>query len=210
MTNSMISRGHPALQAAGWMAVSIASFVLMAVAARQLSGHMPAVEILFLRSAVSLLILVLLRPRLGVSAFATRRLGLHVARNVIHFGGQYAWVWGIALAPLAVVTAIEFTTPVWVALLAALFLGERITPPRGVAIAGGIAGVLVIAHPGTGAFGPGALVVLVGTLFFAASILMVKALLRTDRLTAIVFYMSLIQLPMGLAGTLPLWCVPGW
>src|SRR5262249_18911367 len=144
MTNSMISRGHPALQAAGWMAVSIASFVLMAVAARQLSGHMPAVEILFLRSAVSLLILVLLRPRLGVSAFATRRLGLHIVRNVIHFAGQYAWVWGIALAPLAVVTAIEFTTPVWVALLATALLRDHLPPPRLVAVGDGIVGVLIM------------------------------------------------------------------
>src|SRR5690349_11436118 len=181
----MISRRHPALRAAGWMAVSIASFVLMAVAARQLSGHVAPVQILFLRSAVSLLILVLLRPRLGVGAFATRRLGLHIVRNIIHFAGQYAWVWGIALAPLAVVTAIEFTTPVWVALLAALLLRERIPPPRRLAIATGVVGVFTIVRPGLSAFGPAALIVLAGAFCFAVAILMVKTLLRTDRVTAV-------------------------
>jgi drug/metabolite transporter (DMT)-like permease len=204
----MISRGHPALRAAGWMAVSIASFVLMAVAARQLSGHMAPVEILFVRSAVSLLILVLLRPRLGVGAFATRRLGLHIVRNIIHFAGQYAWVWGIAFAPLAVVTAIEFTTPVWVALLATALLREHLPPPRLVAVAAGIVGVLIIVRPGASAFGPAALIILAGAFCFAAAILFVKALLRTDSVTAVVFYMSVIQLPMGLAGSLFVWVRP--
>ena len=129
--------GRPALVATGWMIGSLTSFVLMTVAARQLSGRLGTFEILFLRSLVALAVLVALRPRLGAGAFATRRLGLHVARNLVHFCGQYAWVWGIAITPLAVVTAIEFTSPVWVALLAALILGERLTPPRWTAIAGG-------------------------------------------------------------------------
>ena len=174
------------------MLASIASFVLMAVAARQLSAHMAPAEILFLRSAVALVILIVLRPRLGADAFATRQLGLHVARNLIHFVGQYAWVWGIALSPLAVVTAIEFTTPVWVALLAAALLGEHIPPARRIAIAAGIVGVLIIVRPGVGAFGSAALIVLVGAFCFAAAILAAKTLLRTDHVTAVVFYMSLI------------------
>ena len=201
--------GRAAARAAAWMVLSVGSFILMAVAARQLSGHMLTFEILFMRSLVGLLILLALIPRLGPGAFATRRLGLHLMRNVVHFCGQYSWVWGIALAPLAVVTAIEFTSPVWVALLAALFLRERLTVPRWAAVVGGVAGVLVVTRPGAGAVGPGALVVLAGSFFFAAAILMVKSLLRTDRVTAIVWYMSLIQLPIGLAGALFGWVWPG-
>ena len=190
------------------MVLSLASFVLMTVAARQLSGRMATFEILFLRSLVALIILLALSPRLGGGAYATRRLGLHVARNVIHFCGQYAWVWGIAITPLALVTAIEFTSPVWVSLLAALLLGERLTLPRWAAIAGGVLGIIVIAQPGTSAFGRGALIVLGGSFCFAASVLVVKTLLRTDRVTAVVFYMSAIQLPLGLAGALFAWVWP--
>ena len=192
------------------MAVAIASFVLMTVAARQLTGRMPTVEILCLRSLLALIILLALRPRLGAAAYTTRRLGLHVARNAIHFLAQYAWVWGIALAPLAVVTAVEFTTPVWVALLAGLLLRERIPPARWAAIAGGVAGMLIIVRPGANAFGPAVLIVLAGAFGFAASTLIVKRLLRTDRVTAIVFHMSLIQLPMGLAGSVFVWVWPIW
>jgi drug/metabolite transporter (DMT)-like permease len=192
------------------MAASIASFVLMMVSARQLTNHLTTVEILFLRSLVALVILLVIWPRLGIEAYATHRLHLHVIRNAIHFCGQYAWVWGITLAPLAVVTAIEFTMPVWVALLAAVFLRERIASHRWVAIAGGIAGVLAIVHPGASAFGPAALIVLSGTFCYAGAVMIAKALLRTDRVTALVFYMSLLQLPMGLVGSLFVWVWPVW
>jgi drug/metabolite transporter (DMT)-like permease len=192
------------------MAASIASFILMSVAARQLTGHLGTFEILFLRSAVALVALLAIRPRVGAAAYETRRLPLHIARNAIHFLGQYAWVCGIGLAPLAVVTAVEFTTPVWVALLAAALLGERPTPPRWLAIGAGIAGVLVILRPGASAIDPAALIVLAGAFCFAASILVVKALLRTDQVTAVIFYMSLIQLPIGLVGALFSWVWPMW
>jgi len=201
---------RPPLRAVGWMAASIASFVLMTVAARQLTGRMSTVEILCLRSAVALVVLLALRPRLGAPAYRTRRLELHVARNAVHFLGQYAWVWGIALAPLAVVTAIEFTTPVWVALLAGALLRERLPPARWAAIAGGIAGIVIIVRPGASAFGPAALIVLAGAFCFACSILIVKQILRTDRVTVVIFYMSLIQLPMGLVGSLFVWVWPLW
>ena len=192
------------------MAVSIASFVLMTVAVRQLSGRMTAIQIVCLRSAVALLILLALAPYVGWSSYRTRRLGLHAVRNVTHFTGQYAWVLGLTLAPLALVTAIEFTMPVWVALLAAVFLGERLPPHRALAIASGIAGVLVIVRPGTGGFGTAVLVVLAGTLGFAISVLFVKELLRTDRVITVVFYMSLMQLPLGLAGSAWFWVWPSW
>lgn len=190
------------------MIASVASFVLMTVAARQLTGHMTTFEILFLRSLIALVILLAMKPRLAPDAFATRRLPLHIARNLVHFCGQFAWVWAIAFTPLAVVTAIEFTSPVWVALLAALLLGEHITPSRWAAIGGGVLGVLVIIRPGTSALTPGALITLGGTFCFAAAILFVKTILRTDRVTAVVFYMSLLQLPLGLAGALPAWVWP--
>ncbi|PWU23808.1 MAG: EamA family transporter [Candidatus Rokuibacteriota bacterium] len=202
--------GRHALRAAGWMASSIASFVLMAVAARQLSTRMSTMEILCLRSAVGLAVLLAIRGRLGPAAYVTHRLPLHIARNVVHFFGQYAWVYGIALAPLALVTAIEFTTPVWVALLAAVLLGERIPPARWVAIGSGLAGVLIVARPGASAFDSAALIVLGGALCFAAAIVTVKSLLRSDRVTAVVFYMNLIQLPMGLAGSWRVWVWPAW
>ncbi len=203
---------HPdlplALRAAAWMAGSLASFLLMSIAARELAGRLPTIEILFFRSAVALAILLALARPLGASAFVTRQPGLQVARNVVHFCAQYLWVWAIGLVPLAVVTAVEFTTPMWVAALATVILGERIGPHRRVAILCGLAGVALIVRPGVNAVGAGTPVALGAALGFAGSTLCVKTLLRTDRVAAVVFHMSVIQLPLGLLPSLPVWTTP--
>jgi drug/metabolite transporter (DMT)-like permease len=78
------------------------------------------------------------------------------------------------------------------------------------AIGGGLAGVALIVRPGTAAFGAPALVLLTAALCYAASILLVKSLLRTDRVPTILFYMSLIQLPFGLIPSLLVWVTPTW
>ena len=197
-----------ALRAAAWMGGSLASFVLMSVAARHLAGRVPTIEILLWRSVGALLILLALAPVIGRDGYRTRRPVLQVIRNVVHFCAQYLWVWAIALAPLAVVTAVEFTTPMWVAALAALVLGERIGAHRWVAIASGLAGIALIVRPGAGALGPATLVPLGAALGFAGSTLCVKALLRSDRVSAVVFHMCLIQLPLGLVPSLFVWVWP--
>ena len=197
-----------AIRAAAWMAGSLASFLLMSVAARELAGRLPTIEILFFRSAVALAILLALGRALGRDAFVTRRPGLQILRNVVHFCAQYLWVWAIGLAPLAVVTAVEFTTPMWVAALATVFLRERIGAHRRVAILCGLAGVVLIVRPGVAGIGAGTVIALGAALGFAGSTLCVKALLRTDRVAAVVFHMTLIQLPLGLLPSLPVWTTP--
>jgi drug/metabolite transporter (DMT)-like permease len=190
------------------MAGSLASFLLMSVAARELAGRLPTIEILFFRSAVALAILLALARALGRDAFVTRQPALQIVRNVVHFCAQYLWVWAIGLAPLAVVTAVEFTTPMWVAALATVFLHERIGAHRRVAILCGLAGVVLIVRPGVGGIGAGTTVALGAALGFAGSTLCVKTLLRTDRVAAVVFHMSLIQLPLGLLPSLSVWATP--
>jgi len=98
-----------ALRGALWMGGAVLSFSVMAVAVRELTRTLGSFEILFLRSLVSLAIMAALLPYCGLRALRTQRLGLHVARNVLHFGGQYAWVYAIGMLPLATVFAIEFT-----------------------------------------------------------------------------------------------------
>src|SRR5437899_13094760 len=96
-----------ALRGALWMVGALLSFSLMAVAVRELLHSMGNFEILALRSLVSLLIVLAVLPRFGLGRLRTRRFGLHVVRNVLHLGGQYAWVYAIAMLPLATVFAIE-------------------------------------------------------------------------------------------------------
>lgn len=190
------------------MGGALLSFSLMAIGVRELLRAMGPFEILFWRSAGSLAVVLALLARVGLSAVRTRHFGLHLLRNTLHFGGQYAWVYAIGLLPLATVFAIEFTTPVWTALLAALLLGERLTPARVAMLALGVAGMLVILRPGYAFIHPAAFVMLLGSLAFAASMIATKRLSSSDTPLGVLFWMSVLQLPLALVPALPGWVAP--
>ncbi|MGH8691375.1 MAG: DMT family transporter [Burkholderiales bacterium] len=204
----MIDRNSAALRGALWMGGAVLSFTAMAVAARELLRHMGAFEIVFLRSVVMLAIVLAMASRQGFSSLRTARLGVHAWRNVIHFVGQVLWVYSIGALALATVFAIEFTMPVWTALLAALFLKERLSPPRLVMLGLGIAGVLVILRPGGGSFHPAMLAMVLGSLCYASSFIFTKRLSSTDSALAVLFWMAVVQMPLGLAASLPDWATP--
>jgi drug/metabolite transporter (DMT)-like permease len=197
-----------ALRGALWMGGALLSFSLMAVAVRELLRNMGSFEILFLRSLVSFVLVLAVLPRFGLGAVRTRRFGLHVARNVLHFSGQYAWVYAIAMLPLATVFAIEFTMPVWTALLAIPILGERLNRGRTVMLVLGIAGIIIILKPGFGAVQPAALVMLAGSFAYASTMIATKRLSESDSALAVVFYMSVVQLPLAFVPALPGWVAP--
>jgi drug/metabolite transporter (DMT)-like permease len=200
MTNS--------LRGALWMAGAVLSFTAMAIAARELLRHMGTFEIVFWRSVVMLAIVLALVPRAGLCSVLTRKFSLHLWRNLIHFLGQALWVYSIGALSLATVFAIEFTMPVWTALLAWLFLNERLTAPKLVMLALGLAGVLVILRPGGGGFHPAALAMVLGSLCYASSFIFTKRLTSTDSALAVLFWMSVMQLPLGLAASVPGWVTP--
>jgi drug/metabolite transporter (DMT)-like permease len=133
-----------------WMTGALVWFSATAVAVRALSPTFSVFEILAMRNAAGVVILLAaagVNPSLR-AALVPHRMGLHAIRNGIHFGATYAWTLAVTLLPLATAFALEFTTPVWVAGLAVLMLGERLTLPRIVAIALGFVGVIVILRPG--------------------------------------------------------------
>jgi drug/metabolite transporter (DMT)-like permease len=197
-----------ALRGALWMVGALLSFSLMAVAVRELLRTMGSFEILFLRSLVSFVLVLVVLPRFGLGAVRTRRFGLHVVRNVLHFGGQYAWVYAIAMLPLATVFAIEFAMPVWTALLAMPILGERLNRGRTVMLVLGLAGILIILRPGFGVVHPAALVMLAGSFAYASTMIATKRLSESDSALAVVFYMSVVQLPLAFVPALPGWVAP--
>ena len=190
------------------MVGALLSFSLMAVSVRELLRTMGSFEILFLRSLVSFVLVLAVLPRFGLGALRTRHFGLHLVRNVLHFSGQYAWVYAIAMLPLATVFAIEFTMPVWTALLAIPILGERLNRGRTVMLVLGLAGILVILKPGFGVVHPAALVMLAGSFAYASTMIATKRLSGSDSALAVVFYMSVVQLPLAFVPALPGWVAP--
>ncbi|HEX2537260.1 MAG TPA: EamA family transporter, partial [Pseudolabrys sp.] len=146
-----------------WMTGTLLSFSLMAVSIRELSrGGLSIFEILAIRSGAVLLVvlfLMLVRPELRL-AVRTRRLRLHLLRNVVHYISQFAWAYTLTLLPLAMVFALEFTMPAWTAVLAVWLLSETMTKSRLGVVVLGLIGVLVILRPGVAAINPAAFLVL--------------------------------------------------
>lgn len=186
----------------------LASFVALALGGRELSAELGTFQILFFRSVIGLLVMGVLLQRAGWRQLHTRRPWLHLLRNLAHFGGQFGWFYGLAFIPLAQVFAIEFTVPLWTALLATLFLGERLTRTRLLAIGLGLAGLLVILRPGGVGVHPATLAVLGAALGYATAHIFTKKLAATDSALSIIFYMTLIQLPLAFFPALKGWVVP--
>ncbi len=196
------------LQATVWMAGALFSFMAMAISGRELSGELTTYQILFFRSLIGVLLISFLVARSGWAQIKTDRLKGHLLRNCAHFGGQYGWFLGLAFIPLAEVIAIEFTTPVWTALLAAVFLGEKLSLPRLTALVLGIVGLLIILRPGMGAVHPAAFAVLAGAVGYSITYILTKSLSSTETPLCILFYMTLMQLPMGMVPSLIDWHTP--
>jgi|TARA_B110000908_G_scaffold47239_1_gene57600 drug/metabolite transporter (DMT)-like permease len=197
------------MRAVFWMLGAIASFCLMAIAARELDGKIDKFELLAIRSLVGFLLLVIImnvikRPTLMFS----RRIKTHFWRNFFHFIGQFSWLVGIGLLPLAQVFAIEFTVPLWVLIIASIFLSEAITRRKLVSVALGLIGVAVIVKPGVQIIDVGGLVMIIASLCFAVTFILSKSLLTTEHPLTVVFYMTLIQLPLGALMAGPDWAMP--
>ena len=196
-------------QAAMWMGGWLVTTLAMTVAGRELATVLPVFVVMIMRSGIAL---CLLSPVVFLlyrgDPVRTRRLPLHLARNLIHYAGQYCWFLSLAMIPIAQVIAIEFTMPLWTALLAAGFLGEKLNAARIAAVALGLFGILLIMGPGVASFNAGQAVALAAAMLLGSAIIITKALTRTDSALTIIFYMFFIQTVIGLPAAISVWMWP--
>ena len=191
------------------MALSVSSFLGMSIAGRATTAELNVFQVLELRSVIGFFILLpLVIASGGFAAMRTERPLAHIARNVIHYTGQAAWLYALTLIPLAVLISIEFTTPIWTAILAVAFLGERLNRARLAAVVLGLIGVVIIVRPGMGSADLGHVIVLGAAVCFGASLVLVKSLTRTDSVVRIIFWMLIIQSVVGLVPALYEWRNP--
>lgn len=185
--------------AAVWMLGAIASFSTMAIAGRNLYQSHDTFEIMLFRSLIGLVIVLLVAAFAGtVAQIRTTRFKTHVARNVFHFTGQNLWFFAVAVAPLAQVIALEFTSPLWVALLAPIFLGERLTRVRTFAACLGFVGVMMVAQPKISGLSPGLMAAAASAICFAITAIYTKILTRFESITSILFWLTSLQALFGL------------
>lgn len=197
------------MKAAAWMVASIALILTMAVSGRVITKELDVFQAMEMRSVIAFFMLLPLVYREGgLRAMRTEIFLRHIGRNIAHYAGQYTWLVGLTMIPLAQVISIEFTAPIWAAFLAAIFLGERLTWRKGVVIVFGLAGVLLIVRPGGAPLNPGHLITLGAALAFAISFIATKALTRYDSATKILFWMLIMQSVIGFIPALRVWIWP--
>jgi drug/metabolite transporter (DMT)-like permease len=197
---------------AGWLALML----IVAVAGRETTRELNVFQITEVRSIFGFLMLYpLVRLNGGFAAMKTSRPLQHIGRNLIHYGAGLGWFFALTLIPLGQVVSIEFTMPIWTAILAASFLGERMTVWKIAAIVLGVVGVVVIVRPATGEINPGQMIALGAAVGFGISIAMMKSLTRTETTLTIIFWMQVIQAVAGFIPSLYVWIWPsayawGW
>jgi drug/metabolite transporter (DMT)-like permease len=206
------SKSKAALWMAGWLSLML----IVAVAGRETTRELNVFEIMEVRSVLGFFMLYpLVHLGGGFAAMKTQRPLQHIGRNLVHYAAQLGWFFALTLIPLGQVVSIEFTMPIWTAILAAGFLGERLTGWKLLAIVLGLVGVAVIVRPGTSEINPGQLIALGAAVGFGISIAMMKSLTRTESTVAIIFWMIVIQSAAGFFPAIYLWQWPsayawGW
>lgn len=179
---------------------AIASFTSMAVGGRAVSHALDTFEIMMYRSVTGVVVMVTIIVLTRRTADIRRDyLGQHLIRNICHFTGQNLWFLAITLIPLAQVFALEFTSPIWVLLLAPLILGEKVRPIQLVVAAAGFGGVLLVADPFGGSLSPGLLWAGLAAVSFALTNLLTRRLTRHETVAGILFWLTVLQLMFGLA-----------
>jgi drug/metabolite transporter (DMT)-like permease len=191
-----------------WMAGWLTATLTMTISGRELTSELPVFVVLLWRSCMGVVIIAPFILWVGGGPLRTRRIRWHLVRNLAHYSAQFCWFLAISLIPLAEVISIEFTMSIWTAILAGMFLGERLTLLRLAAIALGFAGIVIIVQPGLSPVGLGQIAALYAAMVFAVSVVMTKSLTRTEDSLTIVFYMFALQAVIGLVPALQVWVWP--
>lgn len=195
-------------RAAGLMLASTLAFGFMAVTIRLATAYVPTTEVAFFRNTFGLLALMPLLLRAGPSVWKTAQLPRYALRAGIGLGSMLCGFWAVGHLPLAQAVSISYTTPIFVTIAAALWLGETVRARRWAAVMAGFAGVLLIVRPGHDAFSAALLVPVAAAVLSALVAIQIKQLTRIDAPDTVVLYTYLFWVPLSLIPALFQWVWP--
>ncbi|MFM9845528.1 MAG: DMT family transporter [Hyphomicrobiaceae bacterium] len=175
---------------------------------RTIGPSLPAVEIVFIRSSITILCTLPVVLGSSVIAWRTRRPGLQVLRGIIGAFSMTMWYYALGQMPLADAGALSFTTGLFVTFGAALWFKEQVGIRRWSAVVVGFLGALIVMRPGPGMFTWPAVAAVVSSGLWAASLLMAKHLVKFDSTLTVSFYQPLLIAPFAAVAALPVWVWP--
>ena len=186
----------------GWMLLSGIMFIGVTGVVRYLGGEMHPIQAAFIRYAFGIVLVVPVMLRVGLYELLSARIRLHASRGLVHGIGVMLWFYAMSRLPIAEVTALGFTTPIFTAAGAMLILGERAKNYRVAGIVLGFIGTLIVLRPGLRIIDFGAVAMLIAAPLFACSLLMAKVATKTESSSVIVALLSvfctLTLLPLAL------------
>jgi drug/metabolite transporter (DMT)-like permease len=187
----------------------------MTATIRHASTLMHPLEVVFWRNLFGFLFVLPWVLGGGWAGLRTRRLGAFAARGGIGLVAMVLWFTAIARVPVADVTALSFSSPLFATLGAALFLKERVGPRRWAATVIGFLGAMAVLRPSAGVLAPGTLMALCAAAAMGVNVLVIKSLTRTERATSILFYFGLLLTPASAIPAAWVWSSPplaaiGW
>lgn len=200
----------PVMRGVLLMCLSTVAFSMMHASIRHVSHELPPFVIAFFRNVFGLLALMPLLIGPGFEQMRTKRIGMHALRGLINIGAMLMYFTALAITPLAKVTALSFTAPIFTAVLSVLVLGERFRLPRWAAIFFGFVGMLIILRPGLVEIDTGSLLVIGASAFWAMAMIVIKILSRTESSIAITAYMSIFLGLFSFVPALMVWQTPTW
>ena len=190
------------IRGAVWMLGFILNITIMAISIRELSFKYSSFEIQNFRNIFSIFIILIIYVLKSNTQIKTYQIKTNFIRNIFHFIGQSAWTWGLTVLPLAVVFSIEFTMPIWAAILSLIIFKEKITLNKILFLILGLLGTWIILMPDAKYIGLYNIIVLSSAITYAIAHNFTKKLTNTDSILSILFFMSVLQLPLSLIGSL--------
>ena len=191
-----------------WAMLASLALTVMLLLVKLLGRNVPVEQVLVIRQAVVVLLLLPIVAPQYSDVFATDRLGLHLLRAALAAVALAAGYTAVAHLPLADFTALNFSRAFFLTILAVVILGETVGLRRWSATIVGFIGVIIVLGPGTSGFSPYALLALLGALATALIFVIVRALTVSEAPLTIMSYQSLLVgimvVPFVLSGWKPL------
>lgn len=191
-----------------WMVVTGFCFIAVTALVKYMGPRLPAAEAAFLRYLIGLVFLAPALFELRKNRLTRRQWSLFGLRGFLHSLGVILWFFAMTRISIAEVTAMNYVTPIYVAIGAAIFLKERLAARRIVAILMGLVGVLVILRPGFREISTGHLGMLLAAVVFAGSYLLAKLLADQLRASVVVMMLSIFVTISLFPFALPVWVTP--
>ena len=204
------SRASGTSQGMMLMLFSTICFVVMQSMIRHVGETLPPFEVAFFRNLFGLVALAPIFIQQGIAPFRTKKLHLHATRGAIQATGMLAFFTGVTLIPLAQVTALSFSAPLFATLLAIVLLGERVRMRRITALILGFVGMLIVVRPGAEEINLGTMLIVASSFSWGIAIAIIKSMSRTESSATLTVYMGVFLTPITGVFAFFVWQTPSW